>query len=75
MKMIGFAASRRDPVDVDSDQERPFIGGQDRAGLFNHLAPSRIPDLGIIILDVPAGQEPSVEAAVMNQKKRFALVM
>lgn len=61
----------RDSVDIDANQLRRNIRNQLRSGLFQDLAAGRVPDFRILQLHMTAGEEPSIQAAVVHQKKRI----
>jgi hypothetical protein len=71
MEMIGFIAAGRDAVDVDSGEHR-WRGIKDGPGFLHHLAAGGVPDFGVVLLDVSAGQEPSLETMMEDQQDRHS---
>jgi len=68
VQMERFVAPRRDAVYIHSHQQWRGLGAQDCAGLFDHLAASRVPDKRIVRLDVAAGKQPALQAAMQHQQ-------
>jgi hypothetical protein len=68
MEMVGLTFTGGNSVDVEAGERRGGVRGELSTGLFDDFAASGIPDLGIFRFDVAAGQEPTLQAAVVNQK-------
>ncbi len=61
-----LVAARGDGVHIHSDQQRCGVGSQDGAGFFDYFAAPGIGDLLVLRLDMTAGLQPALQAAVQN---------
>jgi hypothetical protein len=72
--MVGIAAVGGNAMDIDTDERVDGrIGYEDGAGFFEDLATSGVRDCGIVRFDVTAGEQPPVEAAMMDEQETFAI--
>ena len=72
MQMVRLAPAGWDGVDVYADQKRVAIGNQESSSLLHHFAAGCFPDFGVARLDMSTGQQPAIQAAVMDYDERFA---
>ena len=76
MQMVRLAACGPGmPWTSRPSELRRAVGGQRgwRAGLFDDFAAPGIPDFGVFGLHVAAGQQPAVEAPVVDQQQPVAI--
>jgi hypothetical protein len=69
MEVVDLVCVGRDAVDIDADEQRRGVRQKFRASLLDYFAPPGIPNLGVFGFDVPAGEEPAIQSAMMNDQE------
>src|SRR5271166_1973715 len=67
MQMERLSPAGRDAMHIDTGERRVTVRDEYGPGFLDYLAARRVPDLGILRLDVPARQQPAIQPAVMHQ--------
>jgi hypothetical protein len=73
VQVVGLALACGDAVNIQAGQRRREVGCEQRAGLFDHFAAGRAPDLGVFGLDMPSGKQPAAETTVMDQQQALTV--
>jgi hypothetical protein len=73
VQVVGFAFAGGNAVYVEAGDGRYGVGEETGGGLFDDFAAGSVPDFGVGGLDVSAGKEPAVEAAMMNEQEAFVV--
>ncbi len=69
MQVEGLVPLRRDPVYIEAGQGTGTLRCEQHTRLFNNLAARRLPERGVLGLDMTTGEQPAVEPPMVDEKE------